>query len=97
MPIVSGWLRLVSSGRVADGPILLTGVYVNGSVSGATVTLYNALDVIASSKILDVIVGGTETKSVLFQNAVYCERGLYVTLDANVDECMIAWLPIREG
>lgn len=96
MPIASGWLRLDASGKVAAGPVLLFGVYINAAVSGATVTLYNAIDAITGSKVMDIIVDGEATEKVIFPSPVYCEAGLYATLDSDVDELILIWLPASE-
>lgn len=96
MTVVSGWLRLVASQKVASGPLLLTGVILNASVTGATATLYNAVDAIGASKIMDIIVGGDETKAIVFNHPIYCEGGLYASLDSNVDELVLTWIPLDE-
>lgn len=93
MSIASGWLRLDASERVADGPVFLTGIFVNASVTGATVTLYNAVDVVNQSKIMDIIVGGEETKAIVFNHPLYCENGLYAELDNDIDELTLTWIP----
>jgi hypothetical protein len=97
MAIVSGWHRLTASGRVISGPILLTGIYVNATVSGSLITLYNALDAIPGSQLLQVKAAVVGTKEVIFPNPIFCERGLYLSVGSGVTEVFLTVLPIGEG
>jgi hypothetical protein len=96
MAIVSGSLRLTTSGLVASGPLLVTGIYVNATVSGSLVTLYNSLDPISSSQLMQVKTDGVGTKVVPFNSPIYCERGLYLEVGTGVTEVLTTWLPIKE-
>lgn len=96
MPIVTGWTRITSSGRVASGPLMVTAVIVNASVSGSVVTLYNSLDESETDIITEIKVSGSFSEILTLDWPVFCERGLYVKVGSNVDSVTVFWVPFTE-
>jgi hypothetical protein len=96
MAVVAGWTRLTTSGKVATGPLALTGVIVNGSVSGAVVTLYNSLDENSNDIIAEIKIEGAYSLPLFFDWPIFIERGLYIKVGSNIDSVTVFWCPFRE-
>ena len=88
----ASWVRITTSQVVSGVGCLLRSVVVtpNGESNKGLVTLYNGES--ASDPELYAIRAGTgETKQVIFDVPLVCDRGLYVVLGSHVDECLVQY------
>jgi len=86
------WIRITTSQVVSKVPCALRSVVVtpNGESNKGLVTLYNGES--ASDPELYAVRAGTgESKQIIFDTPLVCDRGLYVVLGSHVDECLIQW------
>jgi hypothetical protein len=87
----SAYTHIVASGKIADGPVLLLGLTWNASSAGNGVIAYNDVEGRATNKIVETEAGANLTGQFLPRFPIYCERGLYVKLDSNIDDCTVFW------
>lgn len=86
------WVRIITSQVVSKVACLLGGIVVtpNGESNKGLVTLYNG-DSTSDPALYAVRSGAGETKQVIFEPPLVCDRGLYVLMGAHVDECLVLW------
>lgn len=85
-----GWTRLTADGHVGRGETWVFGVLIRVSVTGAQVSLYDGQD--TSGRLVAVLEGEADiTKAYGFFGGLRLDRGLYVDLGSNVDECLVVW------
>lgn len=88
----AAWVRIITSQVVSKVPCLLRGVIVtpNGENNAGLVTLYNG-ESTGDPVLYPIRAGKGETKQVIFDTPLVCDRGLYVVLGSHVDECLVQW------
>lgn len=90
------WVRIITSQVVSKVACSLRGVIVtpNGESNKGLVTIYNG-ESTGDPSVMIVRAGTGETKQVIFEPPLICDRGLYIVLGSHVDECLVAWeLPL---
>lgn len=92
----AAWVRIITAQVVSKAPCLLKGVVVtpNGEGNKGLVTLYDG-ESASDPSIYPIRAGVGETKQVIFDPPVVCDRGLYVVLGSHVDECLIQYEPVK--
>lgn len=86
-----GWTRFTLDDFLGPGPLVVFGVYVRVSVTGASVTLYDGLDTGSGRSIMVIEGEANITKTITFPGGLKIERALYVDLGSNVDEVLVLW------
>ena len=86
------WTRITTSQVVSKVPSLLRSVVVtpNSESKKGSVTLYDG-ESTSDPELYVIRAGIGETKQVIFDVPLSCQRGLYVVLGAHVDECLLQW------
>lgn len=88
-----GWARLTGDGPVTDQPCLLHGiVFLTGS-SGSPVDVYDGVDAGAGRQVARLKNQANRSHGYFFPRPLRMDVGIYVVLDANVDEVTIVWEP----
>lgn len=85
-------MRITTSQVVSKVACLLRGVVVtpDGESNKGLVTLYNG-ESISDPELYAIRAGAGETKQIIFDVPLVCDRGLYIVLGSYVDECLVQW------
>ena len=89
--------RVTASALINEGETLLVGVLILTSAATGAVAIYEGLDAVTGRLVHTFTCDAA--RSVLYSLPVplLLERGLYVSMDANVTEVTVFWLPGRVG
>ena len=88
------WLRITSSQVVSKVSVLVGSVIVtpDASNTNADVTLYDG-ESTSDPQIITVRSGSGITDQVIMSPPLLCQRGLYVAVGSNVEECLVQYEP----
>jgi hypothetical protein len=88
----AAWVRITTSQVVSKVACLLRGVVVtpNGESNKGLVTLYDG-ESTGDPEVYSIRAGAGESKQIIFDTPLVCDRGLYVVLGSHVDECLVLW------
>lgn len=90
-----GWKRRTSTGLITPGRVNLTQVIVLSARTDDGVTVYDGLDAAAAFQIAELQGEAAISTPVYFKPPLYCENGIYVSLDTNVTEVTVIYEPVR--
>lgn len=97
MPTPSaGWTLVTGDLLITEQPALLHGIVVNASALGGTATVYDGTDATSGRKVGGIKGAANISRNLDFIPPLLCLNGLYVTVDADVDEALIVWTPLPE-
>jgi hypothetical protein len=83
-----GWIRATATGRLVDGPCLYWGIIVHGGGSSSQVTVRDGVDT-GGRQYMRYDVEDFLTRPYLEHVPALFERGIHVTLTANVVEVLV--------
>ena len=89
-----GWTNITASEAIAEQPVYLHGVVVLTSADGGAATLYEGQDAASGRKIATIEGSANKSRPIAFHPPLLCERGLYVSVGANVTEVTVHWTPV---
>lgn len=90
-----GFTRMTSDGQVTNGPCLLFGISVEPATTGKGGFVYEGNDA-SSGRLLGAFRGySTVSNFYMFPHPVYCDRGLFITLEVANSSMTVYWLPVR--
>lgn len=90
------YARLTASGRLADTPLLLHSITFVTDTTAKGVSCYDAGNLNTDNKIITISGIENETTHVGFRVPVRCNYGLYLVIDAEVDEVLVVYTLLNE-
>ncbi len=89
------WERATSSREVVRGPARITGLVVLSARTDDGVSVYDGRDATSGYLIGEFQGEAAISTPFKFDPPVLCENGIYLSLDSNVTEVLVNYLPGR--
>jgi hypothetical protein len=88
------WYNATKSELIVPGPVILWGAMQHNTVAGGIAKLYDGLDANSGREFADLLAPANQTIRYDFMGIQF-ERGLYITLDANVENVTLIFDPVE--
>jgi len=91
------WERRTTSGLVTPGPVSLTRLVILSNATSDGVTVYDGRDAPSGHLIGEFQGEAYVSTPIVFNPPIYCENGIYLSLDTNVVEVLVEWESARRS
>jgi hypothetical protein len=89
------WERTTTSREVVRGPADLHGLVILSTLDDAGVSVYDGRDATSGYFIGEFQAEAAKSTPFNFREPIYCENGIYLTLDTGITEVLVIYVQRR--